>query len=183
MIELDDTEARKTLTRQARELSDKAIRRAETRGLNRALRGARTELSREVRKEYRLKSRTISDAVGLERASASDRIPTATLTVTQKPIPLVQYGSPRQVRKGVSVTIRKGQRQTVQSAFIVDSRGAQAYLREGKSRLPIRRLYGPSVRQLAPEAIERSAPRVNQRVSTEIERAVQREIDKAFKDA
>lgn len=182
MIQLDDSPATRVLAAQARELDPKALNRAITRALNRAGRGARTEMSREVRKTVRLRSSDVSATVTLGRARAGESVPTFTMTVKQAPVPLVRFGTPRQGRKGVSVTIVKGKRQTLAGAFIVDSLGGHAFLRRGKSSLPIRKLFGPSVRQLAPKALEEARPRIVERLTRELERQIERELAKLTKE-
>lgn len=179
--ELDTTEADRALAKQAEILDDRAIKRAEVRALNRGARGARTEMSREIRKKVRMKARDVKDAVRIDRASYSSSTPTATLRISEEPVPLVRFGRARQVRKGVAVTIMKGKRQTIPGAFIVDELGGNAFVRKGKARLPIRMLYGPSVRNLAPAALVKARGRIDERVKKELRRNVQREIDKAFK--
>ena len=62
-------------------------------------------------------------------------------------IPLKYFGA-RQTKKGVSYRIGKqGSRSKISNAFgpNIPRLGGNVWVREGKSRLPIRKLYGPSV--------------------------------------
>ena len=59
------------------------------------------------------------------------------------PIPLKHFRA-RQTRKGVTASPWNN-RKTYKSAFIVNSLGGHAFWREGKSRLPIKRIAGPNV--------------------------------------
>lgn len=62
----------------------------------------------------------------------------------QARIPLRDYKA-RQTKKGVSYKISKTKgRSKIASAFIVNKLGNHVFVRSGKSRLPIRKLYGPS---------------------------------------
>lgn len=179
MIDLDDKQARRALAKQARELSPTKIQAAQRRAVNRGITGARTEMSREVRKTVRVKSADVRDAVAIEKASGSVATPEAKMRVRHKPIPLAHFGSPRQTKKGVSVTVIKGKRQAIPSAFIVDNLGGHVFKRKGAARLPIRKLFGPSVRQLAPHALETIEPKVVARLEKELVRQLERMIEKA----
>lgn len=55
----------------------------------------------------------------------------------------------RQTRKGVTVAVTPGKRKLIEHrgnrAFIVAKIGGHVFAREGKERLPIKKLFGPSL--------------------------------------
>ena len=180
-IDIDDSQAAKKLSRQAFIVSDKHLKKAEVRSVNRVLRGARTEISRAIREGYRMKSSDIKDAMTLRRASATQSTPTGIIRIEDKPLPIIRFGSPNQTRAGLSVTVRRGRRQTIKGGFIVESMGGHAFIRTTEDSLPIRKLFGPSARMLAPFAIKKSKGAVDERMVKEFDRNVNREIRKAWR--
>ena len=61
--------------------------------------------------------------------------------------PGLQHYKAKQLKSGVSVYVKKAQRKTLAHAFMatMSKGGTGVWERVGKARLPIRRLYGPSV--------------------------------------
>lgn len=119
---------------------------AAARAINKTLTNVRTEASKQIRQERALKANVVKDALSISRATRSRLI--GALYATGRPIPLRDYAA-RQTKKGVTVSVTRGQRKRVQhagnAAFIVNKIGGNVFAREGKSRLPIKKLYGPSI--------------------------------------
>ena len=128
---------REEADRLQREIESKIVPRV----LARTARGARTEISKQVRQRYSVKSGAVNAAVKIGPVRSSQVI----LTVSGKPLQLSQFGGMRQRKTGVGVTIIKGRRQTLEGAFVVRGR---AFTRVGSARLPIRPLAGPAVSQM-----------------------------------
>lgn len=121
-------------------------RRAISRGLNKAATNVRVAASTAIRKRRALSAKVVRDAIAVRRAS-SERL-VSSLVVTGRPIPLKEYKA-RQTKRGVTAQVSPGKRKRIShrgnSAFIVQKIGAHVFAREGKERLPIKKLFGPSL--------------------------------------
>ena len=129
----------------------KKVERAEIIALNRAGRSALAQTVMFIRKGFNIKASDLKDQIKITRANKGRKI--FTITVSDKALALIKYGNPNQTKKGVNVTVRKGKRELYPSAFIIEKqhlkRGDRGvFKREGKSRLPIRRLWGPTAMDL-----------------------------------
>jgi len=153
-----------------RTLSPRKIIGAEVKAINKTARGLRTQISKRVRKDVAIKASTVKDSLSIQKARRRPQ-PVAVLDVDPKPIPLKHYGA-RQVRKGVSVRVKKaGGRKLVKSAFIVKKYGSHVYQRKGKARLPLKRLLGPSVRNIV------------EPMRSDLEHYIKKTLDKQIKQA
>lgn len=90
--------------------------------------------------------REVSAATSMRQKDVRSRLKTmhsdhdVTHVVRSKWIPLAQLGGARQTSKGVTVRgwgSHKG-------AFLIGKFGGNVYAREGKARLPIKKLFGPN---------------------------------------
>jgi len=99
--------------------------------------------------------------------------------VSGRAIPLAEFNA-RQTRAGVSAA-PWATRRVFPHTFIVDRLGGQVFVREGKERLPIRKLWGPAlpkelVKDEVPKAWEEVAKRdFPGRVLHEVERLFQQQ--------
>lgn len=128
-----------------------------------------TQVSKEIRERYTLPSARIKQGIDIKKAVGNNM--RAILTFSGKPPGLQHYraiqtlvnvqrkiskGSiitkrlkrARQMMKGVSVEVIKGRRKVVRGAFLATTGkgGIGVWHRKGKERLPILRLFGPSIR-------------------------------------
>lgn len=121
-------------------------RRAIVRGLNKTAANVRTSASRAIRQRRSLSAKVVNDALAIRKAS--NAVLTSSLVATGRPIPLKDYKA-RQTQKGVTVSVSPGARKLIEHrgnrAFIVDKIGGHVFAREGKGRLPIKKLFGPSL--------------------------------------
>jgi hypothetical protein len=124
-----------------------------SRALNRAAQTARKTASEVVRQQYTLKSTDVRKTFRLQKASRG-RL-TAVLISSGEHLGLTHFKhSPRTPRpknpprEGLKVSVTKGKQTQFRHAFIADFYGLKIFQREGKSRLPIRKLVGPSVPQI-----------------------------------
>jgi hypothetical protein len=125
-------------------LGSRRINRVNRRAISRTQTSARTEISKGVREELALKSRDVKDSISIKRPGRDDK-PTGNVRIKAKPIALKRYGA-RTTRKGVTVKVKKSRgRSVVEGGFIVESLGGHVFIRKGKARLPISKLWGPSV--------------------------------------
>lgn len=175
-VELDTSRADARLQKLATYLSPNELVKAGQRAINRAAAAANTELSRRVRARVNLKASSIKDVVTITRASGATV--RATMKVKTKGISLREYGA-RQVARGVSVRVLKDEgRKVVDGAFFVEKFGGHVFMRKGKERKPIQKLFGPSVRtqaeQVMPDVQKRAEEVMEQRLKHEIGRAIER---------
>lgn len=144
--------ARIDLTREIKKVFDehkKIVDKAEVIALNRAGKSALAQTVIFIRKKYNIKASELKDQIKIIRASKSKKV--FRLEVSHKALALVKFGAARQTKKGVNVTVIKGARQSLPSAFITEvgkGRHKGVFKRVGKPRLPIKELYGPSAMQL-----------------------------------
>jgi hypothetical protein len=117
--------------------------RAVTRALNRTIANVATRAGRETSQETGLPVRRVRDAMKTIRATFSSL--RAFLQVRGFRIPLIQFKA-RQTRRGVSYTLPRG-RGVAPGAFIrtMASGHTGVFMRKGKTRLPIKELFGPSL--------------------------------------
>lgn len=129
-----------------RQLPEALAIKATIRALNKAAVNVRTASVAAVRKHRALSARAIRDGITIERASKVKLY--SQLKVSGRPVSLKEYGA-RKGARGVSVLVTPGRRKLVHhhgnTAFIADSIGGHVFAREGQARLPIRKLFGPSL--------------------------------------
>jgi hypothetical protein len=140
-ITADTSKARKYL-QDAQQAAD----RAKVSALNKIAVTARAEASRLIAARRGLKVGTVKQQIRIIRASRD--LARAEIVVSGRPIPLRDYAA-RQTKRGTTVVVTKGQRKLVRSGgnagFQIVKIGNNVFVREGKRRLPIRKLYGPSL--------------------------------------
>lgn len=135
-----------------RKFDPKMINKALDRAQQVAATKARTRISKEIRQLYNVKAGDVGKSVRLQRIQ-NGRL----LIYTGRMIGLDKFGArPKKVktkhgrRTGVSVVVRKtGGRKVVKHGFIGNVHGAKIFKRETDARLPIRRLFGPSIAHMA----------------------------------
>lgn len=122
----------------------KAVKAALRKAGSTALRDMRSEASKRVRERKRIKAKYIREALVLGRPKGSN-ISSWEWSVGMKgePVPLVAYPH-RQTKRGVSVTVNRGKRTFLKSAFVATMANGHKgiFMRRGPKRLPIRELLG-----------------------------------------
>ena len=100
--------------------------------------------AKEIGKELAVPQKDIKTTIAIVKKATRQQLSS---TVRQKPtsrLSLKRF-SARQTNKGVSYRISKSEgRKTIKGAFIQPSLGGHVYRRQGKARLPIVKLDGPS---------------------------------------
>lgn len=121
-------------------------RRAISRGLNKTAANVRTAASAAIRAKRALSASTVRKALAIKSANPNRLV--ATLSVTGRPIPLKEYKA-SQTKRGVTVKVSPGKRKLVEHrgnrAFLIAKIGGHVFAREGKPRLPVKKLFGPSL--------------------------------------
>lgn len=131
-------------------LHDDVRAKALTSAVNKTMDQARTQMVREVTGEYAVKAKYVRDRLRLKRASFKQgafNIEASLSGTGKRSANVIAFGA-RQVRKGVSVKIKKaGARQIITGAFI-GNKGRTVFKRVGAKRLPIKAVATIDVPQM-----------------------------------
>lgn len=119
--------------------------------LNRALTNVASNISKEVRQDYNIKAADIKSTLDKTRASKSNL--SAIVRSRGNLIPLDRFKvSPKKVapkrKSPIKIGVKKDGVKPLKGAFVSDISGIKVFKRQGKTRLPIDRLFGPSVPQM-----------------------------------
>lgn len=122
----------RAMRRDLRRVRGSIVPRVTARALNRAARSTRTQATREIGREFRIKAKLIRDRIALGRAVFRDL--TARIFAIIAPLPMILL-NPRQTRSGVSA---RGGHQ-VPGGFIarMPSGHRGVFKRQSRRRLPI----------------------------------------------
>lgn len=167
-----------------RKFDPKMIDKALQQALQLASTKARTRISAEARKLYNVKAGDISKTVRLQRITGGRM-----LLYTARMIGLDKFGARQRMvktaqgrRRGVSVLVRKTKgRKVVKHGFTANVHGEKLWKRETDARLPIRRLFGPSVAHMVGNEIVANIAllQVQEDASKEFDRYLTVLMDKA----
>lgn len=159
-----------------------AMGRAEARAVARVSTSIIARQSRDMAARVNLRIGTIKGSIAT-RQKPTDSAPRVVHEVRSRGIPLREFIGTRQTRKGLSVQVLKGGgRAVLRAAFLVGKFGRNAFGRAARSgdrygsphvgRLPLRKLYGPTVlsQYVKPEIQEAGAATWNDRLPVELER-------------
>jgi hypothetical protein len=115
MIEINVEQAVKDLRREFRDLTNQEFNTGVARAINHTLAKAKTASSREIRAVYSVPASYVNKALTIRKAN---RAQVYGFVIAQgRPIPIKVF-KPRQTKEGVSVLIKKGNRQLIRGAFI-----------------------------------------------------------------
>jgi hypothetical protein len=132
---LGDTELAQALA----QLSSHDIPKAIRSGVRDAARAGRTTLAKSIGQRYALAAGRIKQDV--TQPQYRDGGQTAIIRTSRKPITAMQF-KPKQTRKGLSMSIYRGQRSLVRSGFIAKGK---PFKRRGNERYPLDVIHGPSI--------------------------------------
>jgi len=152
-LEIDATQLAR-LERDLRRVAGRKGQREVVRALRDTRRRTGTSVGRDVRTQYAIKARVLSSRLRLSPVDPS-RLQ-FTLRATGRGLNAIEFGTPRQTKKGVAVTFEKGKRTTISSAFI--QRGSASgkplvLIRKYSGgrpvgRYPVRSVWGPTAKQM-----------------------------------
>ena len=131
----------------------KRIQQVISRVLNHVGGTARTKVKSTLAKQMGLPAGTVDARLITKRAYPGNQ--SFEITAAGRPIPLAEFDA-RQTRRGVSAR-PWGQRRVFPGTFIVEKLGGQVFRRVGRARLPIVKLWGPSIPR---EMLRDEVPRV-----------------------
>jgi hypothetical protein len=134
-----------------------------SRAINRAATNVNSNIKKEVRKDYNIKAGDVNAT--LTKTKANKMNLKAEVKSSGALIPLDKFKvSPKTVnpkrKSQIKIGVKKKGLKTVIGAFVADINGKKVFQRTTKSRLPINRLFGPSVPQMVG----------NEEIRSEIER-------------
>lgn len=125
-----------------------ATPKAVVRAMNRTIQSVRTEASRQVRASYTVKANDFKQHVKIKKATPKDLEAQFSGTSLKQTMSLSHFKiQPRtdttgNKRRPVKVTIKKGSPFKVEKGFVWNG---NVYQREGRDRLPIKVMSGPTV--------------------------------------
>lgn len=119
--------------------------------LNRTVTNVSSNVGKEVSKRYAIKSGVVKQTLTKTRANRSTL--SAIVESSGQLIPLDRFKvSPKtpqpKRKKPIKVAVKKNGMKTLLGAFVGDIHGNKVFKREGTKRLPIQRLFGPSIPQM-----------------------------------
>jgi len=173
-----------------------------TRAINKVGVAARTHIIRRIVARLNLKTRDVRNRnVFLYKANYANLM--ARINISGRRIPLMRWGA-RQLKRGVSYAIRKGQRKRLEGAFIqqMTSGHRGVFMRSGefqrskiaarktskrlgrrkgkgfmvRPRLPIAERYGPSVPEAAKNIRELSQRVLDEKIATDLAGEVETQV-------
>jgi hypothetical protein len=118
MIKVSVQDAVNDLRREFVDLTNGEFNKGVARALNRTIQRSKTTSSKEIRQIYNILARDVNQTLSLRRASPSTL--TSELRAEGALLSLRKF-SPRQTTDGVSIMIKKGNRQIIKGAFISPS--------------------------------------------------------------
>jgi hypothetical protein len=111
--------------------------------INATARKVAADTAKDLSKIMPLKQKTLKKIVKQKSKADVDKLIAVVNIGEGYPIPLRMH-SPTQLKKGVTVKVRKGQGRTViPRAFIARQFGGHVYQRETNQRTPIKKMFGP----------------------------------------
>lgn len=132
------------------DIQREAFPQAAARSVNRTAQSVESHAISDVAKQGGIRRKDVRSSFTRSRATNTHWV--AVISATGRPIALINFNA-RQIRKGVSAKAW-GQRKVYKGVFIAKMKSGHigVYKREGKGRLPIKELWGPSVPKLMADA-------------------------------
>lgn len=115
MIRIDVSKANAQILDLAKQLSPQRVKGAEARAINRAISAGRTEESRQIRNTYNIKAGDLRKNLIIGKANRNNL--SGKISAPGKDLPALLFRA-RQNRRGVSLSVKKGKRKLIRSAFI-----------------------------------------------------------------
>ncbi|MEK3955311.1 phage tail protein [Psychrobacillus sp. FSL K6-1464] len=147
--------------------------------LNRGMSNMQANIKAEVRKEYHIKAGDINVTLRKNRANKSNL--SASVASVGGAIPLDKFKvSPKSVnprrKSTISIAVKKDGAKKFKGAFMAEINGPKLFIRVKKTRLPIERLFGPSIPQMIGR--EEIVQRIQLEGRETFERRLDHEIDR-----
>jgi hypothetical protein len=131
----------------AKALGDEAPKRLKKEvaaAVNAAAKRTQNLLAKEISKELAASQKVIKEGISVTKKATSENLNAEVTQKESQRLSLKRFGA-QQTKTGVRYKISKTQgRKFVKSAFKPEALGQHVYQRQGKTRLPIQKLHGPS---------------------------------------
>lgn len=146
--------------------------------MNRSITNIKANVPKEVRKDYNVKAAEVKDTLKILKANASKL--QAEVKSTGKVLGLDKYKvSPKTVnpkrKSQLKISIKKSNTKQILGSFIANINGVKVFKRDGKKRLPISRLMGPSVPQMIGK--QEKVDKINRDAYVMYERRINQDIN------
>jgi hypothetical protein len=161
---LGDKELVAALQRMSSHDVDKAVRD----GVRYAARGGRTAIAKNIGAHYSLAAGRIKQDVTQPSFQEGGKV--AVIRTMRKPITAMQFKA-KETRKGLSMSIYRGQRTVVKSGFIAKGK---PFKRTGKERYPLDVIHGPSIHAIY------TGGKHAQAISSATEERIQEQLEKGI---
>ncbi|MGO4890294.1 phage tail protein [Anaerobacillus sp. MEB173] len=150
-----------------------------TNALNRGITNMNSNTKKEVRKDYNIKASDVNPTLKVTRASRSTL--GGEVRSNGEVIGLDKFKvSPKTInpkrKTPIKAAVKKGSAKSLASGFMADINGAKVFKRTGKKRLPIKRLFGPSVPQMLEN--ERVREEIHSKGQETFEKRLEHEISR-----
>ncbi len=170
-----------TLKLEMRILGQEEVPKAISAAVNRTITSTAAQISRVVRETYQVKAGDIKSTIKQKKSNKSDLI--GEIVSTGRLLTLYHHFkiAPRKRTKRkytVKATIKKGQQQSIPGAFLGSRRATgtpQVWMREGKSRYPIKVLRSLSVPQMISN--EKNMDRIQAHAQKVLDERIEHELD------
>jgi hypothetical protein len=145
---------------------------------NRALNSEGNKVRTQVRRSLRQQTGAKQDLINRETRSFRSSFSSLTYTIEARGTHLgLSHFNPRQFAYGVRAK-PWGRSQRFEKAFLVSSLSNNVFVREGKSRFPIRKMFGPAipkemVQDATREAFEAAQPDVLREATRQLQRMIE----------
>lgn len=144
---------------------DKDVKKAAFRAINRTAQMAKTQAGREVAADYQVTGGKVARIAKIKRANSGSL--TSEIRWKSPALPLEEWktnpkrpNSNRKRRPILTARVFRSRVTKFKGVFIGKTASPRAYVRKGKNRFPIKRVYGPSLAQLV------KADKVQERLTT-----------------
>lgn len=147
--------------------------------LNRTVTNITSNISKETRAKYHVKTADIKETIRVTKANKSSLA--AEVRSRGEPIPLDHFKvTPKTVnpkrKSQLKIAVKKDGIKQVLGAFIANLNGVKVFKRENDKRLPIARLFGPSIPQMIGN--EGTVEKINQNAQVTYETRLDHEINR-----
>jgi hypothetical protein len=159
-----------------------ALPKAQSNAINRSLITARAEAIRIVREQYIVDASTVRKTMVIKNAGLNK--PSGFISSTGSPIALSKFDisptRPNGKKKNpVIARVKYGSsKKTIKHAFIARTSNGRigVFIRAGKSRFPIKQLYGPSVPQMLGE--KNVSKKIEEKAAETLDKRLEHEINR-----
>jgi hypothetical protein len=131
MIHVNVESAIKKLKKDFPDLSKKQTETAIKYAFNEATRKSRVYLSKEVRKDYTIRARDFNKGISVRKLYKSSKTLYTHIKISGKKHSIDRF-STKQTKKGLNVSIHKGKRKKIYSAFLADVSGRKRAFARGQ---------------------------------------------------